>query len=140
MIQSLRTLSEGKDLELAVNVDEVLRYFVVQVFVVNLDSYLGRTGHNYFLYEEDGMISMLPGTTILRLPPTLGMPDPINDAELYVNYPIDTPGSGEIMMNRPLYHNLMKQDEYFSQYHTYFSDFIKGYFENGRFEKRLPVQ
>ena len=32
--------------------DRVLRYFVVQVFTVNLDSYLGRTGHNYFLYEE----------------------------------------------------------------------------------------
>lgn len=138
LIQSLRTLSEGKDLELAVNVDEVLRYFVVQVFVVNLDSYLGRTGHNYFLYEEDGMISMLPWDYNLAFATySLGMPDPINDAELYVNYPIDTPGSGEIMMNRPLYHNLMKQDEYFSQYHTYFSDFIKGYFENGRFEKKI---
>ena len=43
LIGALKTLSEGTDLESAVNVDEVLRYFAVQVFVVNLDSYLGRT-------------------------------------------------------------------------------------------------
>ena len=27
---------------------------------MNWDSYLGHTGHNYFLYEEDGVISILP--------------------------------------------------------------------------------
>src|SRR5699024_4272867 len=54
LIQALKTLASGENLETAVNVDEVLRYFVVQVFVMNWDSYLGHTGHNYFLYEEDG--------------------------------------------------------------------------------------
>ena len=60
LIQALKTLASGEDLETAVNVDEVLRYFVVQVFVMNWDSYLGHTGHNYFLYEEDGVLSILP--------------------------------------------------------------------------------
>lgn len=137
LIGALKTLSEGTDLESAVNVDEVLRYFTVQVFVVNLDSYLGRTGHNYFLYEEDGIISMLPWDYNLAFATySLGMPDPINDAELYVNYPIDTPASGEIMTNRPLYHNLMKNDEYFAKYHAYFDQFIREYFESGYFVKK----
>ena len=137
LIGALKTLSEGTDLESAVNVDEVLRYFTVQVFVVNLDSYLGRTGHNYFLYEEDGIISMLPWDYNLAFATySLGMPDPINDAELYVNYPIDTPASGEIMANRPLYHNLMKNDEYFAKYHAYFDQFIREYFESGYFVKK----
>lgn len=137
LIGALKTLSEGTDLESAVNVDEVLRYFTVQVFVVNLDSYLGRTGHNYFLYEEDGIISMLPWDYNLAFATySLGMPDPINDAELYVNYPIDTPASGEIMTNRPLYHNLMKKDEYFAKYHAYFDEFIREYFESGYFVKK----
>lgn len=136
LIGALKTLSEGTDLESAVNVDEVLRYFAVQVFVVNLDSYLGRTGHNYFLYEEDGIISMLPWDYNLAFATySLGMPDPVNDAELYVNYPIDTPASGEIMTNRPLYHNLMKNDEYFAKYHAYFDQFIREYFESGYFVK-----
>ena len=137
LIGALKTLSEGTDLESAVNVDEVLRYFTVQVFVVNLDSYLGRTGHNYFLYEEDGIISMLPWDYNLAFATySLGMPDPVNDAELYVNYPIDTPASGEIMTNRPLYHNLMKNEEYFAKYHAYFDEFIREYFESGYFVKK----
>ena len=137
LIRTLKILSEGENLEEAVNVDEVLRYFTVQVFTVNLDSYLGRTGHNYFLYEEDGILSILPWDYNLAFATySLGMPDPVNDAELYVNYPIDTPASGEIMRNRPLYHNLMKNDEYFAKYHEYFDQFIAGYFESGLFEKK----
>ena len=138
LIQSLKVLSEaeGGELETAVNVDEVLRYFTVQVFVVNLDSYLGHTGHNYFLYEEDGVISILPWDYNLAFATySLGMPDPINDAELYVNYPIDTPASGEVMLNRPLYHNLMQTEEYFARYHEYFDYLISEYFETGYFEK-----
>ena len=136
LIEALKILSTGENLESAVDVDEVLRYFTVQVFVVNLDSYLGRTGHNYFLYEEEGIISILPWDYNLAFATySLGMPDPINDATLYVNYPINTPASGEIMLNRPLYHNLMKNDEYFKQYHRYFDQLIKEYFESGYFEK-----
>ena len=140
LIQALKVLSEGQgtELESAVNVDEVLRYFTVQVFVVNLDSYLGKTGHNYFLYEEDGVISMLPWDYNLAFATySLGMPDPVNDAGLYVNYPIDTPAAGEIMTNRPLYHNLMKTEEYFARYHEYFNYFMEKYFENGYFEKKV---
>ena len=43
MIEAIKVLSAGENLESAIYVDEVLRYFTVQVFVVNMDSYLGRT-------------------------------------------------------------------------------------------------
>ena len=140
LIQALKILSEGQgtEIESAVNVDEVLRYFTVQVFIVNLDSYLGKTGHNYFLYEEDGIIRILPWDYNLAFATySLGMPDPVNDAGLYVNYPIDTPAAGEVMLNRPLYHNLMKTEEYFTRYHGYFDHFMENYFENGYFEKKV---
>ena len=52
-----------------------------------------------------------------------------------MNYPINTPASGEIMRKRPLYHNLMKVDAYFEQYHRYFDQLLAGYFESGRFER-----
>lgn len=136
VIDALRILSTGEDLEKAVDVEEVLRYFTVQVFVVNMDSYLGRTGHNYFLYEEDGVLQILPWDYNLAFATySLGMPNPINDAALYVNYPINTPASGEIMRNRPLYHNLMKNDGYYARYHEYFDRLIEGYFESGCFEE-----
>ena len=51
---------------------QVLRYFVGQVFVMNWDSYLGHTGHNYLLYEERGQalhaaLGLQPGLRHLRL-------------------------------------------------------------------------
>ena len=135
VIDALKVLSSGVDLETAINVDEVLSYFTVQVFVVNMDSYLGKTGHNYFLYEEDGVLQILPWDYNLAFATySLGMPDPINDSTLYVNYPINTPASGEIMRKRPLYHNLMKNNVYFAQYHEYFDYLIESYFESGYFE------
>lgn len=136
VINALKILESKENLDTVVDVDQVLRYFVPQVFVVNLDGYLGPTAHNYFLYEEDGRISMLPWDYNLAFATySLGMRDPINDAELYVNYPIDTPASGDIMLNRPLYHHLMLNDQYFNQYHVYFDHFISEYFESGHFLK-----
>ena len=114
LIQALRVLSTGEDLETAVNADEVLRYFAVQVFVMNWDSYLGHTGHNYFLYEEDGVISILP--------------------DVLINWPVNTPARGEVMLERPLYHNLMKNRDYFARYHAYFGQLLSEYFESGRYE------
>lgn len=134
VIDALRILSTGETLERAIDVEEVLRYFTVQVFVVNLDSYLGKTGHNYFLYEQDGVLRILPWDYNLAFATySLGMPNPINDAALYVNYPIDTPADGAIMKNRPLYHNVMKNDRYFARYHALFDQLIAGYFESGYF-------
>ena len=133
LIQALKTLASGEDLETAVNVDEVLRYFVVQVFVMNWDSYLGHTGHNYFLYEEDGILSILPWDYNLAFGTyALGMTDPIRDPNVLLNWPINTPARGEVMRNRPLYHNLMKNNTYFAQYHAYFDQFLTEYLESGR--------
>jgi hypothetical protein len=138
LISALKTLSESESLESAVNVDEVLRYFAVQVFVMNWDSYLGHTGHNYFLYEEDGVLSMLPWDYNLAFGTyALGMTDPVKDPYILINYPINTPAPGDIMLNRPLYHNLMKHDDYFAQYHENFDWLLSEYFENGRFEAVL---
>lgn len=138
VIEALKTLSAGENLETAINVDEVLRYFTVQVFVMNWDSYLGHTGHNYFLYEEDGVLSILPWDYNLAFGTyALGMTNPIKDPNILINYPINTPAEGKIMMNRPLYHNMMKHDAYFAKYHAYFDELLSGYFESGRFEITL---
>lgn len=138
LIQALQILSTGENLEQAVEVDAVLRYFTVQVFVMNWDSYLGRTGHNYFLYEEEGRITILPWDYNLAFGTyALGMEEPIRDPNILINYPIYTPAEGEIMRKRPLYHELMQVDEYFDRYRGYWEDVLTGYFASGLFQARL---
>lgn len=135
LIEALQVLSTGEDLETAVDVDEVLRYFTVQVFVLNWDSYLGHTGHNYFLYEEDGVLSILPWDYNLAFGTyALGMTDPIRNPNVLINWPVNTPSRGKIMLERPLYHNLMKNRDHFAQYHVYFDQLLTEYFESGRYE------
>ena len=138
LIGALRALSAGEDLEGVVDVEEVLRYFAVQSFVVNLDSYLGRTGHNYLLYVEGGRLSMLPWDYNLAFGTyALGREELPDDATTHVNQPIDTPASGEVMLGRPLYHNLLLVDEYHARYRELLDELVGGYFESGRFEAEL---
>ena len=42
------------------DIEATLRYFVVNKFVDNYDSYTGTMLHNYYLYEENGKLSILP--------------------------------------------------------------------------------
>ena len=138
LVDSLKILNSGEDLETAVDVEQVLRYFVGQVFVMNWDSYLGHTGHNYLLYEEEGKLSMLPWDYNLAFGTyALGMTDPITDPNVLVNYPILTPAPGEYMTERPLYHKLLQVEEYFQQYQSYFRWFLAEYVESGKLSAAL---
>lgn len=138
LISSLRQLSDMENLEEILDVDQLLRYFVVQSFVVNLDSYFGLTGHNYYLYEENGKLSMLPWDYNLAFASyALGSGDRIDDPTLYVNYPIDTPAEGQYMVKRPMFHNLMQTDKYFLQYHKYYQELLDKFIYSGRLEQLI---
>ncbi len=47
------------DVDELLDVDETLRYLAVSTALANLDSYQG-TGHNYYLYDDDGAFVVLP--------------------------------------------------------------------------------
>ena len=57
LIEALKKLGEGDPS--ALDMEQVLRYFVVHNYVCNGDSYTGSMVHNYYLYEEEGRLSML---------------------------------------------------------------------------------
>ena len=138
LVDSLKILNSGEDLETAVDVEQVLRYFVGQVFVMNWDSYLGHTGHNYLLYEEEGKLSMLPWDYNLAFGTyALGMTDPITDPNVLLNYPILTPAPGEHMTERPLYHKLLQVDAYYLRYQELFGWFLAEYVESGELSAAL---
>ncbi|MED1795497.1 CotH kinase family protein [Brevibacillus nitrificans] len=60
LIEMLDAINNGGDMEKYLDVDEMLRYFAVNTAVVNLDHYQGSLKHNYYLYEENGVFSILP--------------------------------------------------------------------------------
>ena len=119
LISSLKSLTEQKDIEKTVDVDEVLRYFVVHNFLCNGDSYTGMMIHNYYLYEEDGQLSMIPWDYNLAYGSFQG-----SDSTVTVNTPIDTPVSGG-MSDRPMLSWIFSSDEYTERYHELFSEFLE---------------
>lgn len=56
----LDVINNGGDIEKYLDVDEMLRYFAVNTALVNLDSYQGNMKHNYYLYEDKGVFSIIP--------------------------------------------------------------------------------
>ncbi len=135
LISALKELNEGTNIEETVNVEEVIRYFVVHNFVCNFDSYTGSMIHNYYLYEKDGQLSMIPWDYNLAF----GGFGSMSDAASLVNYPIDTPVSGKTADSRPMLAWIFQSEEYTELYHQYFAEFINSYFDSGYFEKMMET-
>ncbi len=126
LIASLKKLNNNEDISDVVDVDEVIRYFVVHNFVCNFDSYTGSMIHNYYLYEKDGQMSMIPWDYNLAFGGFMGA----QNASALVNYPIDTPVSGGTVDSRPMLAWIFASDEYTEEYHEMFSEFIEKYFDS----------
>ncbi|MFJ5767016.1 CotH kinase family protein [Lysinibacillus sp. NPDC093210] len=60
LTEMLDAINNGGDIEQYIDVDEMLRYFAVNTALVNLDSYQGNMKHNYYLYENNGVFSIIP--------------------------------------------------------------------------------
>lgn len=133
LIESLRKLSDGEDLENAVDIEAVIRYFVVHNFVLNFDSYTGTMIHNYYLYEKEGQMQMIPWDYNLAF----GGFDSAGSATNLINYPIDSPVSGGSTEDRPMIAWIFASEEYTELYHRYFSEFISEWFESGNFENMI---
>ncbi len=133
LISSLKTLSSGENTESTVNVSEVISYFAVHNFVLNFDSYTGSMVHNYYLYENDGQMQMIPWDYNLAF----GGFQSSGDAASLINYPIDTPVSGGSVEDRPMLAWIFSSEEYTEQYHEALSEFISEYFDSGYFENMI---
>ena len=131
LIEALKRLSNGENLENTVDIEAVINYFVVHNFVVNGDSYTGSMIHNYYLYENDGKMQMIPWDYNLAFGSFMSM----GSATSSINDPIDTPLSVSGNGDRPMIDWIFSNEEYTELYHQYFSEFISEYFESGYFEE-----
>ena len=132
VITAIKNLNSGSNLEKYFDVDEILRYFAAHTVLVNLDSYISNMQQNYYIYERDGKISILPWDYGLAFG---GFQS--GNASSVVNFPIDTPVSGVSIEDRPLLNKLLEVGEYKEKYHEYLQQIVDGYFEGGLFENTI---
>ena len=118
LIESLKKLSDNQDIASVVDIEQVIRYFVVHNYVCNDDSYTGMMVHNYYLYETDGRLSMIPWDYNLGFGTFGG-----GNATSTVNTPIDTPVFGG-SSDRPMLNWIFESEEYTALYHQYFAEFL----------------
>ena len=115
LIASLRQLSAYENIEEVVDIEQVLRYFVVHNFVVNEDSYTGSMIHNYYLYEEDGKLAMIPWDYNLAFGTFQG-----SNASSSVNDSID-----DVLSDRPMQAWIFSDEAYSSEYYALYEKFLK---------------
>ena len=131
LIATLKKLSEGDTS--AVDTDAVAMYMAVHNFLCNGDSYTGSMVHNYYLYEKDGVMSMIPWDYNLAFGGFTGG----SDATGTVNTAIDTLVSGGDDSDRPMAGWITASEESLALYHEKYQQFIDTVFTSGWFESEF---
>ena len=116
----------------AIELDTLLRYMSVSTSLSNLDSYHGPLAHNYYIYDDDGVFSILPwdfnesfGTFNMDC-------NSVDVRELY----IDEPVSGALS-ERPLIANVFAEQSNLDVYHSYLTQLINGSLSSDTFNARV---
>ena len=138
VVEALKNISEGTDLETYMDVDNILKYMAVHTFVVNDDSLSGTMAHNYYLYEYNGKLNILPwdynlafGGMSMGGGQAFGQASgQSSGATSVINDAIDTPFS---ITN--FFDALLENEEYLARYHEYLNELVENYLNGGEFEK-----
>ena len=133
MVNAIRTINEGGDISGVLDTDMLLRYFAVNSFVINDDCYNSYAGHNYGLYEKDGVLMMLPWDYDHSLG-CMGAASGSSSWTELLNLPIDQPLIGTTLEQRPLLNCLLSDPEYRAQYYALLDEFLTDYVESGHLE------
>ena len=127
LIAALKKLSEGDTS--AVDTDAVAMYMAVHNFLCNGDSYTGSMVHNYYLYEKDGVMSMIPWDYNLAFGGFTGGSDATGT--------VNTVVSGGDDSDRPMAGWITASDESLALYHEKYQQFIDTVFTSGWFESEF---
>ena len=105
---------------------------------MNYDSYTGPMLHNYYLYENNGRLSLIPwdynsAFATFKLVLT---EETLNDPTAFINSGIDTPLILTDKEDRPMWKWIVEDEEYTRKYHEQFRKLMEDYFVSGEFVSR----
>ena len=157
-VASLNTLNNGKDSaekQSVLDVDQCMRYFAVNNFVNNNDGLMGIMKHNFYVCENDGVLSYVPwdyntayggmhfenairdmiGSDLCLEMDTERMTANVMSLDKnLVNFPIDTPLYTGENDEIPMMSAWLDTEEGKAKYHEIYDEYIKK-FESGDYEK-----
>lgn len=133
LVTSLKKISEGTDTAKYLDIEELARYFAVNVFVLNTDNYLTNMAHNYYLYEKKGMLSMLPWDYDQTMG-NIGAVGSSSEITAFINTAIVTPLINTTLQERPLFANVLNdkrgKEIYFETLQALVNDWVyNGYID-----------
>ena len=138
VIRALKALCDNRDLEEYLYTDELFRYFALQSFVLNYDSYMGPMLHNYYLCENKGKLAMFPWDYNTAFATSWARHNQKESEPIrMVNYGIDTPLFGTTSEQRPMWNWIVQNPGYLDSYHKAMDEFLETFFESGEFEKKM---
>ena len=105
-------------LEEIIDVDSLIRYFAVNTYLVNLDSYQSEKMQNYALYiNETGKATIIPWDYNY----SFGVYG-LGSASNVINFDIYNPVINTTLKDRPLLNVILQNDEYKALYEKYLND------------------
>ncbi|WP_438444986.1 CotH kinase family protein [Gorillibacterium sp. sgz5001074] len=121
-------LNNGADYKKVLDVEEALKFIALNAVTVNMDSYLGQLKHNYYLYEQQGVFSILPWDYNMAFGGMGGG----GSGTVY----LDEPTQG-VVADRPLVAKLLSVEAYKTAYHDIVRSMLTGYLSDARFQARI---
>ena len=130
VVEALKHVSERDSIGDYVDVDNVLRYMAIQAFIYNNDGLTDEETHNYYLYEQDGKLNLIPWDMNQSFSVSGNGSD-------YVNFPIDTPFTVSDLSQRDFFMALLENEEYLAQYHEYLRMLSEEYVQGGKLAETM---
>ncbi len=126
VVTALKNASEKTNAEKYLDVDNLLKYMAVHTFAANEDSLSGSMAHNYYLYEANGKLNILPWDYNLCWGGMHGG----NNASSVINDAID-----DSFSSTEFFDVFLENEEYRKKYHFYYNELIEGYVKSGKFSE-----
>lgn len=139
MVEALRALSLGENLEEYFDMDKIIRFFAVHNFLLNYDSYTGSQLNNTMLYVKDGKLSLIPWDYNLAFGTILAVigEEAKEDPTALINLGIDTPLIHATEDERPLWKVIRQNPEYLEKYHEAMRELLEKHLLNGEYEAEI---
>ena len=140
VVEALKNIGEKKNPGTCMDVDNILRYMAVHNFSVNNDSLSGDGAHNYYLYEENGKLNLIPWDYNLCLgayemewsmeeEKSEGDPGTAETATDMVNHPVDDP-----WRMTSFFDGILQDEKCLGKYHEYYGKLVDQYILGGGFD------